>query len=61
MSQPASWRLMFDLVMIAVCGGLYAVPLVSIIQSRTTIATRSRTIAGANIINALFMVAPRSP
>ncbi len=57
MSQPASWRLMFDLVMIAVCGGLYAVPLVSIIQSRTSDATRSRTIAGANIVNALFMVA----
>jgi len=57
MSQPASWRLVFDLVMIAVCGGLYAVPLVSIIQSRTTIATRSRTIAGSNIINAMFMVA----
>lgn len=56
LSQPASWRLMFDLVMIAVCGGLYAVPLVSIIQSRTSDATRSRTIAGANIINALFMV-----
>lgn len=57
LSHPANWRLMFDLVMIAVCGGLYAVPLVSIIQNRTGTATRSRTIASTNIINAMFMVA----
>lgn len=57
LSHPANWRLTFDLVMIAVCGGLYAVPLVSIIQNRTAAETRARTIASNNIISAVFMAA----
>jgi acyl-[acyl-carrier-protein]-phospholipid O-acyltransferase / long-chain-fatty-acid--[acyl-carrier-protein] ligase len=52
----ANWRVLIDLLGIAVCGGIYIVPLYAIIQDRTAAAYRSRTIAGNNIMNALFMV-----
>ena len=52
----ANWRILIDLLGIAICGGIYIVPLYAIIQDRTAAAYRSRTIAGNNIMNALFMV-----
>ncbi len=51
------WRILIDLLGLAVCGGIYIVPLYAIIQNHTEAAYRSRTIAGNNIMNALFMVA----
>ena len=45
------------LVSIAAFGGLYVVPLFAIVQNRSDPSALSRTIAGNNIINALFMVA----
>ena len=57
LSQPISWRICFDFVLLAVCGGLYTVPLYTLIQQRAPTAVRSRVIAGNNILNALFMVA----
>lgn len=56
MESPANWRILFDLTAIAVCGGLYTVPLYAILQNDSDPATRSRTIAANNILNALFMV-----
>lgn len=50
------WRILIDLLGIAVCGGIYIVPLYAMIQSHTEASYRSRTIAGNNIMNALFMV-----
>lgn len=50
------WRILIDLLGIAVCGGIYIVPLYAIVQNRTEASYRSRTIAGNNIMNALFMV-----
>ena len=38
-------------------GGFYIVPLYALVQSRSDPASRSRTIAGNNILNALFIVA----
>ncbi len=52
----ANWRVLIDLLGIAVSGGIYIVPLYAIVQDRTAAAYRSRTIAGNNIMNALFMV-----
>lgn len=52
----ANWRVLIDLLGIAICGGIYIVPLYAIIQDRTAAAYRARTIAGNNIMNALFMV-----
>lgn len=55
MAQGA-WRVCLDLAMIGVFGGLYIVPLYALIQERSEKGHVSRTIAGNNIINALFMV-----
>lgn len=48
-------RIFVDLTAIAVCGGLFVVPLYAIIQRRSDEAARARTIAAMNIMNALFM------
>lgn len=54
--QHGSWRILFDCIMIGVFGGLYIVPLFALIQTRCDPMHLSRTIAGMNILNALFMV-----
>ncbi|WP_211473405.1 MFS transporter [Collimonas humicola] len=54
--QHGSWRILFDCVMIGLFGGLYIVPLFAVIQTRCDRQHLSRTIAGMNIMNALFMV-----
>ncbi len=55
MSHLANIRIMIDLVMIAVFGGIYIVPLYAIVQDRSPVAKRSRMIASINIFNSLFM------
>lgn len=50
-------RVAFDITMIAVCGGLFVVPLNAIIQDRTPEDHRARVLAGSAIIDSLFMVA----
>jgi 1-acyl-sn-glycerol-3-phosphate acyltransferase len=55
--QPGHWRILADLALIGVFGGFYIVPLYALVQTRSDVASRSRTIAGNNILNALFMVA----
>jgi 1-acyl-sn-glycerol-3-phosphate acyltransferase len=55
--QPGSLRILFDCMMIGVFGGFYIVPLFALIQTRCDRKHVSRTIAGMNIMNALFMVA----
>ncbi|WBS01551.1 MFS transporter [Pseudoduganella sp. SL102] len=57
LAQPGSWRIVFDVVMIGVFGGFFIVPLFALIQLRCDPKHLSRTIAGMNILNALFMVA----
>lgn len=54
--QTGSHRILFDIVMIGIFGGLYIVPLFALIQTRCDPKHLSRTIAGMNIMNALFMV-----
>ncbi|MEM7611428.1 MAG: MFS transporter [Pseudomonadota bacterium] len=56
LSKPANWRLLFDLTMIGVAGGLFSVPLYAMMQDRSAANRRSRIIAANNIINALFMI-----
>lgn len=50
------WRISADLTLIAVCGGLYTVPLYAILQQRSAQAHRARVIASNNVMNACFMV-----
>jgi 1-acyl-sn-glycerol-3-phosphate acyltransferase len=56
-AAQGSWRILFDIVMIGVFGGFFIVPLFALIQIRCDPQHISRTIAGMNILNALFMVA----
>lgn len=56
LQQTGSIHILFACVMIGVFGGLYIVPLFALIQTRCDKAHMSRTIAGMNILNALFMV-----
>jgi len=50
------WRLLIDLFLLALSGGLYSVPLYAMIQSQSVATHRARIIAANNIFNALFMV-----
>lgn len=49
-------RVMADLFLIAVCGGMFVVPLYAMVQQRAKGAMLARTIAGLNVMNSLFMV-----
>ncbi|SDY56680.1 acyl-[ACP]--phospholipid O-acyltransferase [Nitrosomonas sp. Nm33] len=53
----AHWRILLDLLAIAICGGIYVVPLYALVQRCSEASHRSRIIAGNNIMNALFIVA----
>jgi acyl-[acyl-carrier-protein]-phospholipid O-acyltransferase/long-chain-fatty-acid--[acyl-carrier-protein] ligase len=57
MGELSNWRMMVDLVGVAMCGGIFIVPLYAILQARSDEADRSRTIAANNIVNAFFMTA----
>lgn len=50
------WGPVLDLFLIGVFGGLYVVPMYSVIQQRTRQETRARVIAFNNIVSSLFMV-----
>ena len=50
-------RLLVDIVLIGVSGGIFTVPLYAMVQNRTERSHLSRVISGNNILNALFMVA----
>jgi len=54
--QGQNWRVLADLLLIGVFGGLYIVPLYALVQSRSDAPQRSRIIAANNVLNALFMV-----
>lgn len=50
------WRMLLDVALLGVSGGLYIVPLYVLLQSRAEAGYQSRVIAANNIMNALFMV-----
>ena len=55
-AAEGSGRVVADVVLIGVFGGLYSVPLYAMVQSWTDPAHVSRVIAANNVLNALFMV-----
>jgi acyl-[acyl-carrier-protein]-phospholipid O-acyltransferase / long-chain-fatty-acid--[acyl-carrier-protein] ligase len=57
LAAPRHWRIVVDLAVIALAGGLYCVPLYAVMQARSADQHRARVIAANNIVNALFMVA----
>jgi len=53
--SPTGLRLIVDLGGIAICGGLFTVPLYTMMQAWAEPAYRSRVIAASNVMSALFM------
>jgi 1-acyl-sn-glycerol-3-phosphate acyltransferase len=56
LGQPAHWRLLADLFLLAMFSGFYSVPLYALVQIRCEATHRARIIAANNILNALFMI-----
>ncbi len=56
LASAENWRLLIDLLLIGLFGGLYIVPLYALVQTRSDPAHQSRIIAGNNIMNAAFIV-----
>jgi hypothetical protein len=54
--DPAQWRVMADLFLIALFAGFFSVPLYALIQARAEPTHRARIIAANNILNALFII-----
>lgn len=50
-SMPEFYRIMADLLLLAVCGGFYSVPLNTFLQKNTDPAETARIISGNNILN----------
>ena len=57
LARPGNWRILADLLLLAVCGGFYTVPLYTQLQAHSAEASRARVIAANNLVNAAFMVA----
>jgi acyl-[acyl-carrier-protein]-phospholipid O-acyltransferase/long-chain-fatty-acid--[acyl-carrier-protein] ligase len=53
----AGWRVLADLVVMAVAGGVFSVPLYAVLQTAGAAGSRASSIAANNIINSLFQVA----
>ena len=53
---PGNWLVTFNLLLVAFSGGLYIVPLFSLVQQRARAQRRAQIIAANNIVNALMMV-----
>lgn len=57
MVQPQGLRIMLDLFLIALCGGLFVVPLNALIQHEAVPEHRARILAGSAIVNAACVIA----
>ncbi len=56
LSSPGHWRIIADLLLLALFAGLYSVPMYALIQARSQPTHRARIVAANNILNALFMI-----
>jgi acyl-[acyl-carrier-protein]-phospholipid O-acyltransferase/long-chain-fatty-acid--[acyl-carrier-protein] ligase len=57
LASPDGWRLLADLAVMAVAGGVFSVPLYGVLQTESDAGHGARAIAANNIINALFQAA----
>lgn len=55
LSNAAHWPVLISMLMVAVCGGIYIVPLYSMLQSGEHAHYRSRVIAASGLSDAIFM------
>lgn len=57
LSSISSWHIMLNLMLFSMLGGIYVVPLYTIVQSLSLSDERSRMIAANNLMNAVFIIA----
>lgn len=55
LSNSHHWRVFFDLFCLAICAGLYTIPLYALLQKSSRPERRARCIATSNAMNAAFM------
>lgn len=55
-SYGASWRIIADITLIGICGGLYVVPLNAVLQKDSEEKHRARVMAASAFIDAIFIV-----
>jgi len=55
LAVPTHWLVLGCMLMVAVCGGIYIVPLYAMLQSHTPTQFRSRIMAASNLNDALYM------
>lgn len=56
-AAAAGWRVLADLTVLALAGGVFSVPLYAVLQTAGEAGNRASAIAANNIINSLFQVA----
>ncbi|MEE8524570.1 MAG: MFS transporter [Thermoanaerobaculia bacterium] len=56
LARAGTWRILLDMGLIGVFGGLFIVPLYAMVQQRTRREVMSRVIGANSILNAVFMV-----
>lgn len=56
LSRSAGWRVLADLFVLAIAGGIFSVPLYGILQTATPPSRRASAIAANNIVNAAFQI-----
>ena len=54
-ADRANWRVLADLIGLAIAGGVFTVPLYALLQHASEPEHRARVIAANNIVNSLFM------
>jgi MFS family permease len=57
LADPRGWRVLADLAVLSIAGGIFSVPLYGVLQTATHPDGRARAIAANNIVNAGFQVA----
>jgi acyl-[acyl-carrier-protein]-phospholipid O-acyltransferase/long-chain-fatty-acid--[acyl-carrier-protein] ligase len=55
LAVPRHWPVLFCILTVAVCGGIYLVPLYAVLQSHTPAQYRSRVMAASNLSDSVFM------
>lgn len=55
LDTPHDWRMTFDFLMMAIFGGMFIVPLYTMLQVESDEHDRARAIASNNIVNAFFI------
>jgi len=55
-SRPLALQILLGFVLLGLVGGIFIVPLLSLLQARTKVETRAQVIGVTNFINATFMI-----